>query len=381
MKTNLALQPQQRHRPLFRADHVGSLLRPPELLKARARFAAGQLPAVALRRIEDAAVRDAVRLQEGLGLESITDGEFRRQTWHMDFLYQIGGVSKAPGNLTVKFRNEHGEIQFTPPKLRVTDKLRLDKCLFGEDFSFLRSVTKATPKATIPSPSMMHYRGGRAAIDPAVYPDMEEFWEDLAEVYACEIDALATLGCAYLQLDDTSLAYLNDPVQRQYVNDIGGDGELQHATYIKLINSALKRKPDGMAVYIHLCRGNYRSSWAATGGYDHVAEALFNELNVDGYFLEYDDLRSGSFEPLRFVPRGHKTIVLGLVTSKRGELERADDIKRRVDEAAKFVPLEQLALSPQCGFASTCEGNALSVDEQNAKLELVVRTAREIWGE
>jgi 5-methyltetrahydropteroyltriglutamate--homocysteine methyltransferase len=381
MKSNLALQPRQHHRPFFRADHVGSLLRPPALLKAREQFAAGQLPAAALRRIEDTAVRDAVRLQEGLGLESITDGEFRRQTWHMDFLYQIGGVSKVHGNLAVKFRNEHGELRFTPPKLRVTSQLKLEKCLFGEDFSFLRSVTKATPKVTIPSPSMIHYRGGRAAIDPVVYPDIEEFWDDLAEVYACQIDALATLGCAYLQLDDTSLAYLNDPVQRQYVNDIGGDGELQHMTYIKLINAALKRKPDGMAVYIHLCRGNYRSHWAATGGYDYVADALFNELNVDGYFLEYDDLRSGSFEPLRFVPKGHKTIVLGLVTSKRGKLERADDIKRRVDEAAKVVPLEQLALSPQCGFASTCEGNALTMDEQNAKLELVVRTAREIWGE
>ena len=207
----------------------------------------------------------------------------------MDFLYQIGGVSKAPGNLTVKFCNEHSQLQFTPEQPRVTSKLKLAKCLFGEDFSFLRSVTKATPKVTIPSPSMMHYRGGRAAIDPAVYPDMEEFWEDLAEVYACELDALATLGCAYLQLDDTSLAYLNDPAQRKYVDEIGGDGELQHNTYIKLINAALKRKPDGMAVYIHLCRGNYRSSWAATGGYDYVADALFNELNVDGYFLEYDD--------------------------------------------------------------------------------------------
>jgi 5-methyltetrahydropteroyltriglutamate--homocysteine methyltransferase len=381
MNANLAQQLRQHHRPLFRADHVGSLLRPPALLKAREQFAAGQIPAAALRRIEDAAVRDAVRLQEKVGLQSITDGEFRRQTWHMDFLYQIGGVSKAPGNLTVKFCNEHSQLQFTPEQPRVTSKLKLAKCLFGEDFSFLRSVTKGTPKVTIPSPSMMHYRGGRAAIDPAVYPDMEEFWEDLAEVYACELDALATLGCAYLQLDDTSLAYLNDPAQRKYVDEIGGDGELQHNTYIKLINAALKRKPDGMAVYIHLCRGNYRSSWAATGGYDYVADALFNELNVDGYFLEYDDSRSGTFEPLRFVPRGHKTIVLGLVTSKRGELERADDLKRRVDEAAKFVPLEQLALSPQCGFASTWHGNALSAEEQNAKLELVVRTAREIWGE
>ena len=381
MKSNLAHQAYLSPTTPFRAEHVGSLLRPPELLKARERFAAGEISSEDLRRVEDEAVREGARLQEALGLKSITDGEFRRQSWHMDFLYQIGGISKARGNLAVKFRNENGELQFTPPKLRVTSALRLRKCIFGEDFRFLRSVTGATPKITIPSPSMMHYRGGREAIDPVLYPDLEEFWHDLAEVYASQLDALARLGCTYVQLDDTSLAYLNDPAQRSYVDTIGGNGELQHNTYIKLINAALKRKPAGMTVCVHLCRGNYRSSWAAAGGYDHVAEALFNDLNVDGYFLEYDDARSGGFEPLRFVPKGRKRIVLGLVTSKRGEMEDADEIMRRVDEAAKYVPLDQLALSPQCGFASSCEGNAVSVEEQNAKLRLVVSTARRIWGD
>jgi 5-methyltetrahydropteroyltriglutamate--homocysteine methyltransferase len=227
---------------------------------------------------------------------------------------------------------------------------------------------------------MLHYRGGRAAIDSAVYPDMDHFWDDLAQVYADEIAALHRLGCTYLQLDDTSLAYLNDPAQRAYVNSIGGDGGTQHLTNIKIINAALARKPQGMTVCTHMCRGNFRSSWMAEGGYDHVAEALFGELAVDGFFLEYDDARSGGFEPLRFVPRGSKRVVLGLVTSKRAALESKDELKRRIDEAAKYVPLEQLCLSPQCGFSSTVEGNVLTIEEQNAKLRLVVETAREVWG-
>jgi 5-methyltetrahydropteroyltriglutamate--homocysteine methyltransferase len=227
---------------------------------------------------------------------------------------------------------------------------------------------------------MLHYRGGRAVIDRGAYPDMEGFWHDLAAVYKQEIAGLAAQGCAYLQLDDTSLAYLNDPAQRAYVTSIGGDGDEQHLTNIRLINAALADKPAGMTVCTHMCRGNFRSSWVAEGGYDHVAEALFGELAVDGFFLEYDDDRSGGFEPLRFVPRGNKKIVLGLVTSKRAALEEKDALKRRIDEAAKYVPLEQLCLSPQCGFSSTVEGNALSADEQNAKLRLVVETARDVWG-
>ena len=265
---------------------------------------------------------------------------------------------------------------------RIGGKLRLEETIFGEDFAYLKSVapTGTTAKLTIPSPSMLHYRGGRAAIDSAVYPDMDQFWDDLARVYGDEIAALHRLGCTYLQLDDTSLAYLNDPAQRAYVNSIGGDGDTQHLTNIKIINAALARKPDGMTVCTHMCRGNFRSSWMAEGGYDHVAEALFGELAVDGFFLEYDDARSGGFEPLRFVPRGTKRVVLGLVTSKRAALESKDELKRRIDEAAKYVPLEQLCLSPQCGFSSTVEGNALTIDEQNAKLRLVVETAREVWG-
>jgi 5-methyltetrahydropteroyltriglutamate--homocysteine methyltransferase len=368
-----------RTHPPFRADHVGSLLRPPELLRARESAKQNTISAQQLRDIEDRSIREVVKLQEDAGLQGITDGEFRRSSWHMDFLYQVGGVTKVQDNLKVQFHNEKGDIEFTPAALRVTGKLKLQKCIFGDDFAFLRAATRGTPKLTIPSPSMMHYRGGRAAIDAAIYPQMAEFWNDLAAVYAAEIAELGRLGCTYLQLDDTSLAYLNDPTQRQHVAQIGGDAENQHLVYIQLINRALADRPAGMTVCTHMCRGNFRSSWVAAGGYDHVAEALFTQLNVDGFFLEYDDDRSGGFEPLRFVPKG-KMVVLGLVTSKRGLIESKDALKRRIDAAAKFVPLEQICLSPQCGFSSTVEGNALSVDEQMAKLRLIVDTAREIWG-
>ena len=366
-------------RPPFRADHVGSLLRPAELLDARERFKNSEISAAELRAIEDAAIRNVVKMQEDVGLQGITDGEFRRASWHMDFLYQLGGATKVQDNLKVQFHNEKGDIEFTPAALRVTGKLQLKKCIFGEDFTYLKSITKGTPKLTIPSPSMIHYRGGRAAIDAAVYPDMKEFWRDLSQVYADEVEQLGKLGCTYLQLDDTSLAYLNDPAQREHIAQIGGDAESQHLVYIDLINAALTKKPAGMTVCTHLCRGNFRSSWVAAGGYDHVADALFGQLNVDGFFLEYDDERSGGFEPLRFVPKG-KRVVLGLVTSKRGTIESKDLLKRRIDEAAKYVPLEQICLSPQCGFSSTVEGNALTVDEEIAKLRLIVETAREVWG-
>jgi 5-methyltetrahydropteroyltriglutamate--homocysteine methyltransferase len=365
--------------PPFRADHVGSLLRPPELLRARSEHEAGRLSAEELRRSEDAAIHDAVRMQEEIGLEGVTDGEFRRGSWHMDFIYQIGGITKAEQRLNIRFRNESGTVEFSPTAHRIGGKLKLDKTIFGEDFAFLKSVTKATPKLTIPSPSMVHYRGGRAAIDEGAYPDMDAFWHDIAAVYSEEIMRLHRLGCTYLQLDDTSLAYLNDPAQRAYVTSIGGDGDKQHLTNIKVINAALANRPAGMTVCTHMCRGNFRSSWMAEGGYDHVAEALLGELAVDGFFLEYDDARSGGFEPLRFVPRGSKGVVLGLVTSKRAALERKDELKRRIDEAAKYLPLDQLCLSPQCGFSSTVEGNALTIEEQKAKLRLVVETAREIW--
>ncbi|HUA28709.1 MAG TPA: 5-methyltetrahydropteroyltriglutamate--homocysteine S-methyltransferase [Streptosporangiaceae bacterium] len=366
--------------PPFRADHVGSLLRPPQVLAARDDFAAGRIDAAARRAIEDAAISEAVAMQESVGLQSATDGEFRRASWHMDFIYQLGGVSKTPGQLAVKFRNRAGNIEFTPAAMQVDGEIRIEHTIFEYDFRYLQSVvTSATPKLTIPSPNMVHYRGGPAAIDQSVYPDMEGFWADLAAAYADEVRRLAAIGCTYLQLDDTSLAYLNDPAQRAEIAGRGEDADHLHLRYIRQVNAAIAGRPEGMAVTTHMCRGNFRSSWAAEGSYDFVAEALFSELAVDGFFLEYDDERSGSFEPLRFVPQG-KMVVLGLVTTKRGELESKDALKRRIDEAAKYVPLDQLCLSPQCGFSSTVEGNVLTRDEQAAKLRLIVETAAEVWG-
>ena len=366
--------------PPFRADHVGSLLRPPELLAARAAHVEGRIDDAALREAEDSAIRDVVALQEEIGLQSATDGEFRRTSWHMDFIYQLGGISRTDEELQVAFKNRQGATFFTSAALAVSGKVRLEHTIFGEAFEFLRSVTAtAVPKLTIPSPSMVHYRGGAAAIDPDVYPDVEEFWSDLSAAYAEEIRRLGELGCTYLQLDDTSLAYLNDPAQRQMIAERGEDAEHQHLRYIKQINAALAGKPEGMTVTTHSCRGNFQSYWAAEGGYDFVAEALFSELAVDGFFLEYDDARSGDFKPLRYVPQG-KTVVLGLVTTKRGDLESKDELKRRIDEASAYVSLDQLCLSPQCGFSSTVEGNRLTYDDEVAKLRLIVETAREVWG-
>jgi 5-methyltetrahydropteroyltriglutamate--homocysteine methyltransferase len=369
-----------RDTPPFRADHVGSLLRPPELLEARSRHAAGEIDADALREVEDRCIRDVIALQRDAGLESATDGEFRRTSWHMDFIYQLDGIDSTDRKLQVHFHNAQGDLDFESPALSVHDRVGLQHTIFGEAFSFLReNVSSLTPKLTIPSPSMVHYRGGRAAIDDSVYPELEPFWADLTSAYAEEIRRLGELGCTYLQLDDTSLAYLNDPEQRALVAGMGGDAEHQHELYIRNINAAIRDRPAGMRVTTHMCRGNFRSSWAAEGGYDFVAEALFSQLDVDGFFLEYDDERSGGFEPLRFVPEG-KSVVLGLVTTKSGALEDRDTLKRRVEEASKFVPLEQLCLSPQCGFSSTVEGNVLTIEEQMAKLRLVVETAQEIWG-
>jgi 5-methyltetrahydropteroyltriglutamate--homocysteine methyltransferase len=370
-----------RTRPPFRADHVGSLLRPPELLRARERHAAGEIDDAELQGIEDQAIRDVVRLQEDAGLQSATDGEFRRASWHMDFIYQLGGVTKVmDSSLKVEFHNEQGEIEFAPPSLYIGSRISLEDTVFGDAFRFLEAqVSRATPKLTIPSPSMVHYRGGRASIDEELYPDIEQFWSDLVGAYAEEVRRLGELGCTYLQFDDTSLAYLNDPKQRDHVAAIGGDPEHQHEFYIRHINEALAGKPEGMTVTTHMCRGNFRSSWAAEGGYDFVAEALFGGLGVDGFFLEYDDERSGSFEPLRFVPKG-KQVVLGLVTTKRPELEDKDTLKRRIEEASRYVDIDQLCLSPQCGFSSTVEGNLLTQEDEIAKLALIVETAREVWG-
>ena len=368
-----------RTEPPFRADHVGSLLRPARLLQARAKRANGEMTAEELRAVEDDCIREVVAMQEDVGLQSATDGEFRRTSWHMDFIYSLGGVSKAKENLHVQFYNDQGGLEFQAAGLQVGERIRLEKTVFGDDFLFLKQATRNTPKLTIPSPSMVHYRGGRAAIDPAVYPDLEEFWADLTAAYAEQVRRLGDLGCRYLQLDDTSLAYLNDPRQRELIASMGGDALHQHELYIRNINRVLAAKPESMRITTHMCRGNFQSSWAAEGGYDFVAEALFTQLGVDGFFLEYDDARSGGFEPLRFVPPG-KMVVLGLVTTKRGQLEDKDTLKRRIDEAAKFVPLEQLCLSPQCGFSSTVEGNVLSYDEEVAKLRLIVETAAEVWG-
>jgi len=367
--------------PPFRADHVGSLLRPASLLAAREDFAAGKISAGQLRAAEDEAIAGAVVMQREVGLQSATDGEFRRASWHMDFIYQIGGIGKAPGNMAVRFHNPSGDIEWTPAALHVGSRLRMDKTIFGDDFTYLQSLVPAgvRPKQTIPSPNMVHYRGGPAAIDPKVYPDIEAFWADLAAAYADEVARLAALGCTYLQFDDTSLAYLNDPAQRAEIAARGEDADHLHLRYIRQVNAALAAKPAGMTVTTHLCRGNYRSSWAASGGYDFVAEALFNNLTVDGFFLEYDDQRSGGFEPLRFVPPG-KMVVLGLVTTKTGDLEDPDTLKRRIDQAAKYVPLDQLCLSGQCGFSSTVEGNALTHGQQRAKLELIVGVAADVWG-
>jgi 5-methyltetrahydropteroyltriglutamate--homocysteine methyltransferase len=362
--------------PPFRADHVGSLLRPPQLLAARADHAAGRIPPEELRRIEDEAVTEVVRMQEDIGLQGVTDGEFRRHDWLMDFKFGIGGVEKLDvAAVRVPFRHETGGVDWTFIPYRIAQRLHHKGTIFGADFAFLKSRTKATPKLTMPSPSMMHYPGGRG-IDRIVYPDMEQYFADLAEVYIREIAALAALGCSYLQLDDTSLAMLNDPVRRAA---IGEGADTDHLRYIDLLNMVLAAKPAGMTICTHLCRGNFRSAWLAEGSYEHVAEAMFSRLNVDGFFLEYDDARSGDFAPLRFVPKGRK-VVLGLVTTKKAALEGKDDLKRRIDQAAKFVPLDQLCLSPQCGFASTEEGNLLTVEEQAAKLRLVVETAREVWG-
>jgi 5-methyltetrahydropteroyltriglutamate--homocysteine methyltransferase len=371
----------RRTKPPFRADHVGSLLRPPQLLQARDDFAEGHIDAVELRAVEDEAIREIVRKQEQVGLQSATDGEFRRESWHMDFIYQLDGITKEAGHIAVKFFNEEGTVEFTPAALHVEGKLGVSKTIFGDHFSFLReTVGTAVPKLTIPSPSMVHYRGGKAAIDPDVYPDLDAFWADLTAAYREQVRRLGELGCTYLQFDDTSLAYMNDPHQRDYVASIGGDPERQHIEYIRHINEALAERPEGMSVTTHMCRGNFRSSWAAEGGYDFVAEALFNELEVDGFFMEWDDERSGGFEPLRLLPKGDKHVVLGLVTTKRGKLESRDKLKRRIEEASRYAPIEQLCLSPQCGFSSTVEGNVLSHEEQWAKLRLIVEVAEEVWG-
>jgi 5-methyltetrahydropteroyltriglutamate--homocysteine methyltransferase len=370
-------------RPPFRADHVGSLLRPPEVLRARADLAAGKIGAEQLAEVEDAAIRDIIRMQGEVGLKSATDGELRRESWHMDFIYSLGGVKKVQDDtIRVAFRNKETGFEWAPPSAHIVAPVTLPETIFADAFAFVRDNVSPgqTAKLTIPSPSMVHYRGGRDAIDKTVYPHLARFWDDLAAAYAAEVQQLYDLGCRYLQLDDTSLAYVNDPAQREHIAAIGGDPLHQHETYIATINQALANRPADLAVTTHTCRGNNQSMWAAEGGYDFVADSLFNQLDVDGFFCEWDDERSGGFEPLRYLPKGKK-VVLGVVTSKRGQLESRDYVMRRIEEAAKYADIDQLCLSPQCGFSSTKEGNDLTPAEQWDKLRLIVEVASEVWGD
>lgn len=364
--------------PPFRADHVGSLLRPKALLEARQRGYEGQISKEELREIEDRHIAEVVKKEEAIGLKSITDGEFRRAFFHLDFLEQLAGVT-VTGSIEAS-SDAQTKVGFTPPKLSVTGKLRHVKNIQVDDFNFLKSQVSRTPKVSIPSPTMVHFRGGRKAIDIEAYPDMDEFFEDLAQCYRDEIAALYQAGCRYIQMDDTNLAYLCDPKMRAGAIERGDDPDELPRTYAALINAVIDDRPTDLTVGVHLCRGNFRSTWFAEGSYEPVAEVLFNELNVDAYFLEYDDERSGDFAPLRFVP-DHKTVVLGLVTTKVAQLESQKDLIQRVTDASKYVPLDHLCLSPQCGFSSTVHGNQITEADQWAKLELVVKTARELWGE
>ncbi len=359
----------------FRADQVGSLLRPAALAAERARFKRGEIDAAHLQTVEDQAIAEVVKRQEAIGLQGITDGEFRRDWWHLDFLAQLDGVT-LKDNPGPKFQTgEQGGEQ--PPIATVTGRIGCSRPVMADHFAYLKSVTTRTPKMTIPSPSMLHLRGGRAAISAQAYPDMAAFWADVAAAYRVAIGHLYAAGCRYLQLDDITFAYLCDPKVQATCRANGDDPDALPQTYADTINAALAGKPADLHVTIHTCRGNFKSAWVAEGGYDPVVRAMFS-TQVDGYFMEFDSVRAGGFEPLKALPRGKK-VVLGLVTTKVGELESKEALKRRIDEAAKFVPLDDLCLSPQCGFSSTHHGNALSVDDQWRKLERVVEVAREVW--
>jgi 5-methyltetrahydropteroyltriglutamate--homocysteine methyltransferase len=366
-------------KPPFRADHVGSLLRTTEVKEKRQKWKLGQLSTNELRSIEDAAIRDTVKKAESIGLKSITDGEFRRDYFHLDFLKELAGVT-VDGLIAANPHAKAADDHFSPPKLSVTGKLKHVKDIQVADFKFLQSVTTQTPKVTIPSPTMVHFRGGRKSIDIDSYPDMDLFFHDLSECYREEIRHLYEAGCRYIQLDDTNLAYLCDPKMREAARERGDDPDELPRTYASLINSVIDNRPSDLTVGIHLCRGNYKSTWFAEGGYEPVAEILFNNINVDAYFLEYDDERSGDFAPLRFVPKD-KIVVLGIVSSKIATLETMDELCKRIEEAARFMPISNMCVSPQCGFSSTHHGNAMTHDDQWRKLELVVNTARKIWGE
>ncbi len=368
-----------RTRPPFRAEHVGSLIRPEALIRARQAAEKAEIAPGELTRIQHEAIRDVVRLQEDIGLRLVTDGEYNRTFWQRDFLVKFHNVRQVTAKLTVRFHSAAGMRDHSPPTLQVTGKLGRPSGIFIEDFKFLKSVAHAVPKITIPSPTTMHFRGGRKAIDPEAYPAMDDFYADLARVYGEEIHDLAEAGCRYLQIDEVNLAYLCDPDLCGQVRNIGENPDKLPKTYARLLNDTIARRPANMVVCMHLCRGNFAGAWVAEGGYDPIAELLFNEIEVDGYFLEYDSPRAGDFAPLRFLPKG-KIAVLGLVTTKSPALETKDELKRRIDEAARYTPLEQLALSPQCGFSSGIGGNVMTVDDEIAKLRLIVETAHEVWG-
>jgi len=365
-------------KPPFRADHVGSLIRPPELIAAREEAESGGDRAQ-LERVQREAIRAVVAMQEALGLQLATDGEYNRGAWHRDFLLRFTNVQLIPSKIAVRFHSGEGVSERTPPSWQVAGPLARPRPIFVDDFRYLASVTRVTPKITIPSPTVMHFRGGRDAIDRTAYPEIEAFYADLAHVYAQEIADLAAAGCRYLQLDEVNLAYLCDPALRAQVSNIGEDPGSLPATYAKLLNDTIAGRPADMTVCMHLCRGNFAGAWVAEGSYEPVADLLFNAIDVDGYFLEYDSERAGGFEPLRFLPKG-KTAVLGLVTTKSPQLESKDALKRRIDQAARYAPLEQLALSPQCGFESGVGGSTMTMAQQAAKLRLIVETARDVWG-
>jgi 5-methyltetrahydropteroyltriglutamate--homocysteine methyltransferase len=359
----------------FRADHVGSLLRPPELREAREQAKRGELDAKKLRAVEDKCIREVVKFQESVGLQSITDGEFRRDWWHIDFLRGFGGVETVAGTtFGVRFQNSDEQ----PPLMRVTSKIRRTRPNMLDHFKFLKSVTKRTPKFCMPSPAMLHARGDREALKKT-YPDLKEFWADLTKAYREEIADLYKAGCRYLQIDDTTIAMMGDPKVQETFRKLGDEPKKDTTLYAEAVNAAIRDVPDDMTVAVHTCRGNFMSTWLASGSYDYVAEIAFTKLDADAFFLEYDTERAGGFEPLRYIPKG-KRVVLGLISSKLPQLESKDDLKRRIDAAAKYVPLENLCLSPQCGFSSTHHGNKITVDDQRRKLALALEVADEVWG-
>ena len=367
-------------KPFFRADHVGSLLRPKKLLEARASWKGGKLTFEALQNIEDEAIREVVKLQENVGLKAITDGEFRRENWWIDFISQIEGIVISEPDVSSEFKTDGGKGSgYIPKVVKTVSKITHNRSILDRDFETLLKHTKETPKVTIPSPTRIHFHGGRAAVDLETYPDLNKFWSDIARFYQDEIAALEQKGCRYIQIDDPVLTYFLDDRMRNNLQNIGENPDALINTYATLLNDCIRNRRDDTYLTMHLCRGNALSSWIVSGGYAGLANSIFPNIDVDSFFLEYDDERSGDFAPLDLMPNGKK-VVLGLVTSKRGQLETADSIKRRIEEASKIIPLENLALSPQCGFASVDVGNLITLDDQMSKLELVVKTAETIWG-